>query len=308
MASLCASIGKLKSPRQDSLAWLLGLGVSLSELHESLVSVRQALASFPAGARDAIFGTPERPALVVEPFPAALMFGATSPHLSSSDRIELLRYMAEAYGGTGGRLEELAADEPLDSENAWSQGYELAENAFDDLGIRGATQESVDIEAILTDLGVKTIEIKLEDHSIRAVAIGGTKYRSGILLNLSHQANRYPTGRRFSLAHELCHLLYDRAFAREVALPSGPWAPRDVERRAGAFAAMLLMPPERIRQVITSSGSDPGSRDLVLDVARSLQTSFTATVEHMYNLRLLSDEQRDAILEDAVDRSGRSGS
>jgi len=295
----------LDSPRGDRLAWLLGLGVRLPELRESLAAVRQAVADFPPRAREAILGTSEQSALFIEPFPAALMFGAVSPHPSSSDLVALLRSLAEAYGATKGRIDELATHEPVEGERAWRQGHELAESVLDDLGVQGDVQESVDVESILRDLGVSIREITLEDRSIRAAAIGGAEYRSTVLLNRSHQTNRYPTGRRFSLAHELCHLLYDRAFAREVALPSGPWAPRDLERRANAFAAMLLMPPDRVREVIASSAAEPGSRELVTDVATRLQTSFTATVEHMRNLMMLSDEERDALLEEAMDLSGR---
>jgi len=40
-----------------------------------------------------------------------------------------------------------------------------------------------------------------------------------------------------------CHILFDREYGTKWALASGPWAPRDLERRANAFAAMLLMPP-----------------------------------------------------------------
>ena len=48
------------------------------------------------------------------------------------------------------------------------------------------------------------------------------------------------TRRRFTLAHELCHLIHDRGYGARLAIASGPWAPADVEQRANAFAAMLL--------------------------------------------------------------------
>jgi len=305
LASLRAGIDALRSPREDRLAWLLGLGRTLSELRESWAAFRRAVADLPARARDAIFGTPDQSGLVVEPFPAALMFGSVSPRLSSNDRFQLLRHLAEAHGGTAERLDELASDEPVESENAWSQGYELAQRLLDDLGVPGENDDRVNLAAILSSFGVATEDIHLEDDSIRGVAIGGTNYRPTILLNQAHRTNTYPTGRRFSQAHELCHLLYDRAFAREVALPSGPWAPRDVEERANAFAAMLLMPRELVRRAMASSSSDPGSRELVLDVANRLGTSFSATLHHMHNLGLLSEEERDALIEEAMDQSGR---
>jgi len=45
-----------------------------------------------------------------------------------------------------------------------------------------------------------------------------------------------------TLAHELCHLLVDRGSATELMVVSTPWAPPEIERRANAFAAELLLP------------------------------------------------------------------
>jgi Zn-dependent peptidase ImmA (M78 family) len=197
-------------------------------------------------------------------------------------------------------VDELATDTFVDNERPWSQGYELAESVLDDLGVFDDSQESVDIDAILASLGVHLESISLQDPSIRGVAIAGAEYRPTILLNRSYRPNARRTARRFSLAHELCHLLYDRGVSREIALPSGPWAPRDIERRANAFAAMLLMPPGRIRSLLETLGDQPGSLATVLDVSQRLQTSFTATAEHMHNLGLISEEERDAILDEAI--------
>lgn len=307
LRSLQARALELSSGGEDRLAWLLGLGGALPEMRKSWAAVREAVECLPEKVRSAILGPAHERGLVFAPFPAALMFGAVSPDLSSSDRVELLRGLGDAYGGARGRVDELAADKPVEDEDTWAQGYELAEDILSVLASGREAYGAVDVRAILNELGVAVAETTLEDRWIRAVAIAGEGYRATILLNRAHSANSYPTGVRFSLAHELCHLLYDRAFAREVALPSGPWAPRDVERRANSFAAMLLMPLNRVLHAIGGSRSPRGSRGLVLDVAKSLDTSFTATVEHMRNLGLLSDEERDALLDEAMDLSGRLG-
>lgn len=305
LASLRVNAAELASGGEDRLAWLLGLGETLPKMRESLGAVRQAVEALPARVRDAILGPPHEPELVFAPFPAALMFGAASPDLSSHDRIRLIRHLADAFDSAQGRVDELAADKPVEGGDAWSQGYELADDVLGALDTRQESRGQVDVRAILRKLGVSIVETELEDRLTRAVAIAGESYRATILLNRAHRANAYPTGARFTLAHELCHLLYDRAFAREVALPSGPWAPRDVERRANAFAAMLLMPLERVRHAMAVSSGEPGSRELVMDVATHLGTSFTATAEHMYNLALLSDEERDSLLDEAMDQAGR---
>ena len=294
--TLGAGIGRLATPSEDRLAWLLGLGGSLEEMRESWAGLRPAIATQPDAARDAVLGTPDQAALVVEPFPAALMFGAVAPDLSPTDRVCLLQHLADAHGRAAGPLEQLAADEPVEGDQAWRQGYDLAQRVLDHLGVPGEGQERVDLDAILANLGVTVESIRLDDRSIRGVAIGGRGCRPTILLNEAHKTNTYPTGRRFSKAHELCHLLYDRAFAQEVALPSGPWAPRDVEARANAFAAMLLMPLDLVRRALASSPHHAGSRDLVVDVAQSLGTSFTAVSYHMHNLGLLSEDERDELL------------
>jgi hypothetical protein len=65
-------------------------------------------------------------------------------------------------------------------------------------------------------------------------------------------------------------MLFDRGYGARLAIASGPWAPRDVEARANAFGAMLLMPTE-------------------------LHTSYKATLEHLKNLNFLSEEEHDRI-------------
>ena len=194
---------------------------------------------------------------------------------------------------------------PVDPLAPWDQGYKLAEEALDELAVTRDIAEAVDLDGLIRRLGVSLQEIELGDRSIRGVAIGGDAYRPTIVLNSRHKTNQYPSGRRFSIAHELCHLLFDRGYVREVALPSGPWAPRDVERRANAFAAMILMPPGRISAVAATIPDNPSSPEFIQAICTRLQTSFSAAVEHMHNLGLLTDEDRDMLRDEAADRSGR---
>jgi hypothetical protein len=46
----------------------------------------------------------------------------------------------------------------------------------------------------------------------------------------------------------------------------------------------------------------PASRQLVIEVANQLNTSFRATLEHLRNLGFIADEDRDALLDEQVDR------
>lgn len=294
-------IARLSRRREERLAWLLGFGASFSDRRASVAGIKAAVSALPERARQAIWERSVHGGLFIEPFPAALMFGAVSPNLAPEDRIELLEHLAESVAPkVTSQIDTLAEETPLDEQSPREQGYELAQRFLARLD--GTNEPSaVDVESILAELGVQTRWIRLEDEAIRGVAIAGPSYRPTILLNQRHRAHAYPPGIRFSLAHALCHLLYDRTRAREVALPSGPWSPKDVEQRANAFAAMLLMPVDRLRRLVALMGEGAGARDLVTEACSRFQTSFTATLEHLYTVGLLTEEEREELLHEAFD-------
>jgi Zn-dependent peptidase ImmA (M78 family) len=97
---------------------------------------------------------------------------------------------------------------------------------------------------------------------------------------------------RFTLAHELCHLLLDREWGEEVAVASGPWAPLAVEQRANAFAAAFLMPSRLLREAVaalTRPIDEPGS---MLILANRLRVSTSSLVDRLYNLGEITLEDR----------------
>jgi Zn-dependent peptidase ImmA (M78 family) len=306
LKNLLDAIDALETRHAERFAWLLGFGSSLSEMSESYHALMEDLGGLGNDEREALFGSTNEHALFLPSFPAALMFGAVSPNLKPPDRVALIRQIADAYRQNETCLvDQLSKEVPVDSVAPWDAGYELAMNLLDALGVKTETPEALALEDFIAKLGALLDTIKLEDTSIRGIAIGGKRYRSTILLNATHQTYRYPSGIRFSIAHELCHLLYDRGYAQEVALPSGPWAPLDVERRANAFAAMLLMPPGRLSAALAEGEAEPRSLKGIRDVCSRLNTSFSMTVEHMHNLGFLSDDERDALRDEADDQSAR---
>lgn len=303
LKTLVTNIEALQTTHEDRLAWMLGLGSTLTEMKQSLAAVRQFASTLPDRARNAIFGPAQNSLLFARPFAAALMFGAVSPRIDSTDRFELLRQMANATGTEPARIEDFVSEELVVADESWRQAYALADRFAQQVGIATEDDAPVDVEQLSRDLGVTIGEIMLNDASIHGIAIGGPSYRPTILLNRNNAANQYPTGRRFAIAHELCHLLYDRAFAQDAAFASGEWAPRDVEKRANAFAAMLLMPADRVSRLIRKTNQPPASRELVYHVANQLNTGFRATLEHLRNLGFLAEEDRDALLDEQVDRA-----
>lgn len=168
-------------------------------------------------------------------------------------------------------------------------GYELAEELLAEEGLPGSNRV-VDVQALVRALGIKINSLGLASSSIRGVALAGSGYRPAILLNLTSPYNISPGGRRFTLAHELCHILNDRSRAKRLAQVSGPWTLPAVEKRANAFAAMLLMPRSLLWQ---SLSGEELTVEGVQAAARAMQVGFATLAEHLYNLGIIHDAQRD---------------
>ncbi len=224
---------------------------------------------------------------------AVIMFGGVDPDISQKDTNALLNFLQELKGGEEqDNLSEKADDmlgPPLGSPHL--QGYELAEDALDEMGLpNGASL--VDIAAVLETLGIEVVERDLETGSIRGVAVAGAGYCPAILVNRTSLYNRNEAGRRFTCAHELCHILYDRGHAKRVTHTSGPWAPVSVEKRANAFAAMFLMPRPLLRAVLSSGRL---SKEETLQAARQLQVNYVSLVHHLHNLGLIDEITYDQL-------------
>jgi Zn-dependent peptidase ImmA (M78 family) len=226
------------------------------------------------------------------------MFGSVAPAISPDDARQLASVLVNQYsaGGESIELKQHTRDEPVErsEERAWRQGYRLAEKLLEAIGLPDLAAGWVDVEGIYHRFGIHVGEINLSDPAIRAVSIAGPKHLPSVFVNLNYQAIASEP-RRFTLAHELCHLLHDRTYGARLALASGPWAPLDIERRANAFAAMLLMPRELIGPIVRDLNELLTSERAIWKVANRLQTSFAATLEHLHNLGYLDEATRNAI-------------
>lgn len=139
------------------------------------------------------------------------------------------------------------------------------------------------------------IQTSLSDENIRGVAVAGPRYRPCVALNETSYWNADVKGRRFTLAHELCHLLFDWEAGRGLAIASGPWAPVDIERRANAFAAMLLMPTAVVQEAVAHAVEPVTTPDGIREVANRLHTGFEATLRHVANLGFINEYDRHRI-------------
>jgi len=230
----------------------------------------------------------------------ALMFGSASPSLTEGDVLEIAHKSVLEPGGSGKAESTLLRDLVRSAaisrgEEAYAEGYALAEDLLQRLDVDTSRAVPTPVDEIADKLGVERMEVGLSNTSIRAIAVASPKRQPRVLLNTSCPFNEKEPGRRFSLAHELCHILHDRTKARELGVVSGPWAPVGIERRANAFAAMLLMPTEAVKLAISCMPVPEDSAQGVVDLASRFGTSITATLEHIGNLQQWDDATRERV-------------
>lgn len=299
---------RLDALRQESrtearLAWLAGLGGTERTQRKNWKRILAAFQGAPRRARDAVLATTSGPFVIEGTCQAALMFGSTEPSIGDRDVMLLARKLLDLYAPAteSAELRGMGEDTPPSAwnETSWEQGHHLAERALQQLETVDTRQSWVDIDAVYDRLGIHRESVTLQDASIRAVAVAGPDHRPAVLLNESYPGGGRRDVRRFTLAHELCHLLADRQHGRRLAMATGPWAPPDVERRANSFAAMFLMPPELIRRALRR---DVRSLKDVSELSNAMRTSLTATLEHLGNLGFIQSSTRDQLRHDLENR------
>jgi Zn-dependent peptidase ImmA (M78 family) len=278
--------------RTVRLAWLAGLGRTPEDAISRWTAALHSI-SDKAEAASQFFEQPVNDPLVVTgSCHGTLLFGSAAPTINIDDVLQIANAMAKSLVSTAEakRVELLARPTPVRlGSAAWEQGYELAEWLRDELGLDA--DEIPDIEKTLQDLGVKVVELGLSDPSIRAVSFSGAGLEPGLLVNASKWLK--PQRRRFTLAHELCHLLVDRDKGKKLAIVSGPWAPLDVERRANAFAAAFLMPEQAVAAAVGRSVEPIDTLEGIGHVAEKLNASLTATIERLHDLGHLDDVRQE---------------
>ena len=289
--------------RERRLMWLAGLGTNEQTVHAGWRRVKRHLSACAEHPRRAMLEATASPLVVTGSCQAALTFGSLAPNVGKADVLALADVMVALHGsGSASRpFESIRAAVPIEDsgEPSWHQGYELAERFHDHFDGTFVGNAFVDVDGILETLGVEVVDHGLSDETVRGVAFDGERHRPGILVNSRHSANEHPFGRRFTLAHELCHLLFDRDAGVQLAMASGPWAPRDVERRANAFAAMVLMPNPLVQRAVAALTGALETKDAVGQLANRLRAGFESTLWHLENLGYLDDFARQRIQEEA---------
>jgi len=294
----------------DRLRWLVGL---TAERAAGIWDVAgRLLESAAQRTRDALLG-PDSRDLVIEGSPHLVaLFGSVAPDVSSEDVTTLTRMMLDFYAernlapgpeeDDGWRgLQRALIDIVAPTVPDYEQGNRLAEFATAEFDVDD--EQPVDVRAILEQERIRVEDVELSDRGIRGVSLAGPGHWPACLVNVNYQFGHSEQIKRFTMAHELCHLLFDRWRARRLAVASGPWAPQDIERRANAFAAAFLMPRPLLDRAAYEVDAPYASVDWLVQMATIANTSALATLERLANLGLLPEFKRDALRYELLRRS-----
>lgn len=210
-----------------------------------------------------------------------LLRSAQGSSLSLDDLVAVLDKLHPNAGNRFQKLRALAkgTDSHIDLREPWESGYHLARQVRAELGRKETGYFNV--EAAVNELGVEMHNVTLADPGILAVCVGSPQYCPLIAINVACQDAEGPSGRRITLAHELCHLLFDRTRMRGFARFEGGAAGSDrlIEMRANAFAVELLAPVESFRK---PDGTWMSEEEAVA-LSASLEVSKVAISRHLQN-------------------------
>jgi Zn-dependent peptidase ImmA (M78 family) len=172
----------------------------------------------------------------------------------------------------------------VQQDEPWRQGYRLAQAARRALDLGEAPILSM--RQVCERAGVLLLEAELP-MGVSALCFSDQHHGPTILLNLQGP-NENPLVRRVTLAHELCHILYDRneletlehfdPYSNEV----GPDAKPPVEQRAGAFSVEFLAPEDELARAwhTTRTLAPPEALRAMME---RFGVSMTAMRFHLYN-------------------------
>ena len=216
--------------------------------------------------------------------PIALAFRCTSPALSDEDLVDLRRAILGVPRSRSGftRVQALAdcLAVPAAANVDYVRGYRLARELRRALGNVGSR---LDIEPLMDSLDIPVLDLPLSHRDLDGGCICDDDHGPAIFVNPGSWRASSAWGRRVVLAHELCHLLFDRDEAVGLAVISGPWAPPRIERTANAFAIELLLPLAGIMDRVGRAWERMTDSDVRI-LMDEFGLGLTAVTEHVRNM------------------------
>jgi Zn-dependent peptidase ImmA (M78 family) len=230
------------------------------------------------------------------------MLGPATPAATMRSVLQRVRQIPRldlpGLDGVAGLAQEVVgrmADSP-----PFEQGYELA--GWLRSSITSDGQSANDPEVMLRNWGIRLARLPRLDPRIDAVCCWGPRHGPAILGNPAGRHMRTRGATRATLAHEIGHLLLDRAGALPLGEVLGGRTPQRAEARASAFAAELLLPRAVAREefraapgaeaaVRRMTGRYKVSRELVAWQIKNSGEVLTRD-EHAYLRKLVSEPAR----------------
>ena len=190
--------------------------------------------------------------------------------------------------------------------DAAQQGHRLARHVR--AWLRLEVEPAGDLVAILEErFGIAVVVDVLRSRGLRASAVvDADKCAAAVVLGV--RSTKHPPRdvvTRVSLAHELCHVLFDPLTPGSVRVDlddrsEGNAAITLEESRANGFAAEFLMPVRGVRELVGASTRDvlepQRAKRLVQRVQERFATSWPLTVYHLANHGVIAPQTRDDLL------------
>lgn len=183
---------------------------------------------------------------------------------------------------------------PAPGKSFESDGYDGAQAARKILGLDA--QPIDEVETLLRSVDVEVSAESPAAHGDRML-VAGTMSGRAVTMILANERTAKPWGRRFELARALGHLLLDQVRGDAIGAASGPQAVASRRRRAGAFAAEILLPASALEE------ASHGVRDGIIEGRRFAQllerfgVGANTAAFHLWNQGLLSStEVRDDLV------------
>lgn len=192
----------------------------------------------------------------------------TAKKFTAKDRLLVLQAIQDIKRRRTPELDKISQDAPdvtQLSSYGFEQGYELARWLRHHMELGTGF---VDPAHILSTWDVEIFGIEV-DPEISAVAVWGRSHGPGVILNTKKNSRASgKNGCRATLAHEICHLIFDRQRSLPVADVMGGLGPQFAEKRANAFAAEFLLPQSSAEEAVRNSSGQ------IVTLAERLERKF----------------------------------
>ena len=192
---------------------------------------------------------------------------------------------------------DLLRPAPLALELSVPHNVEEAETAAGEVRARlgRETDEVIDLAAAADALGVFAYSLELGDGNADGAYVSIDGGVGVALVNGSQPSAR----RRFTLAHEIGHHVFQDAYAVDIEATGRS----ETERMIDAFAIHLLLPREALERRWSRLGGGDDARSAAIVIAAEYRLSWTALCGHLVNTELLGRDVAD-VMRAALPRGG----